>query len=461
VYLGLEHYLDAALRKDIAEEARSIGDRILEDVDKNGENYVIEETAENFAPEINGRFIRITRQDGTALYQSSMPKDGLFNPALVPPPGDSWHAASYRRELVGRTTLVLYHYQYSTPAGQRFVVDVGAPFQEIARVLHGLVFILALGTPIVVALAVAGGYWMMRQALQPVNEIADQAERLGYRNLKERLPLVRSGDEIERLSLSLNRMISRLDDSFQHINRFSADVSHELRTPLTILRGELETIVVQRRLATEHMEMIGSALEEVARLSKIVDQLLAISRLDAGEACREVVRLNLGALALSTADQLRLLADEKSISLVFDIVPGVEVEADQIRLRQVVANLLDNAIKYTPNGGSVKLSISVLGRKAILKVEDNGVGIAAAALPYIFERFYRSDVARSRSTGGSGLGLAIVKAICAAHGADVTVSSSEGRGSCFVVEWPPTIDPLGVDQRISNSGRRAVTSAVE
>jgi two-component system, OmpR family, sensor kinase len=461
VYLGLEHYLDSALRKDIAKEARSIGDTILEDVDKNGEKYVIEETAENFAPEINGRFIRITRQDGTPLYQSSMPKDGLFNPARVSATGAPWHSASYRRELVGRTTLVLYHYQYSTSAGKRFLVEVGAPYQEIARVLHGLVLILALGTPIVVALAVAGGYWMMRRALQPVNEIAAQAERLGYRNLKERLPLIASGDEIERLSLSLNRMISRLDNSFQHINRFSADVSHELRTPLTILRGELETIVAERRLSTEHMEIIGSALEEIDRLSKIIDQLLAISRLDAGEGCREVVRLNLGVLALSTADQLRLLADEKSISLVFDIVPGVEVEADQIRLRQVVANLLDNAIKYTPNQGLVKLSVSALGRMAILQVEDNGVGIAAAALPHIFERFYRSDVARSRSTGGSGLGLAIVKAICTAHGADVKVSSTEGRGSCFLVEWPLAIDFLRVGQRISNPARSAVTNAVE
>jgi heavy metal sensor kinase len=444
VYQGLRHYLESALRKDIAEEARSIGDKILEDIDTKGEKYVIEETGENYAPEINGRFIRITRQDGMPLYQSGMPRDGSFDPARISRALELPSSASYRRERVGRTTLILYHYRYVTPTGKPFLIEVGAPYQEITRVLDGLILILALGTPIIVALAVAGGYWMMRRALQPVNEIAAQAERLGYRNLKERLPLVHSGDEIERLSVSLNRMISRLDDSFQHINRFSGDVSHELRTPLTILRGELETLA-QQPVSADHMEMIGSALEETDRLSKIVDQLLAISRLDAGEACREIVRLDLGALAISIVDQLRLLADEKSISLVLDCTPGVEVEADQIRLRQVVANLLDNAIKYTPMGGAVKVSVSAMENTAILQVEDNGVGIAAADLPHIFERFYRADVARSRSTGGSGLGLAIVKAICAAHRADVKVSSTQGGGTSFRVEWPLAIKDVRVE----------------
>jgi heavy metal sensor kinase len=460
VYLGLEHYLDSALRKNIAEEARSIGDNILEDVETKGEKYVIEETTENYAPEINGRFIRITREDGSQLYQSSAPKDGSFDPTRVSGTREPLSSAAYRREPVGRTTLVLYQRRYFTPTGKAFLIEVGAPYREIARILDGLILILALGTPIIVALAVAGGYWMMQRALQPVNAIAAQAERLGYRNLKERLPIVNSGDEIERLSISLNRMISRLDDSFQHINRFSADVSHELRTPLTILRGELETLA-QQRVSADHMEMIGSALEETDRLSKIVSQLLAISRLDAGEACRQLVRLDLGALAISIADQLRLLADEKSISMVCDIAPGVEVEADQIRLRQVVANLLDNAIKYTPDGGVVKLSVSLLKNTAILQVEDNGGGIAAADLPHIFERFYRSDVARSRSTGGSGLGLAIVKAICAAHGADVKVSSTQGAGSSFRVEWPRAINILRVDDRVSDTGLAGIANAPE
>lgn len=460
VYVGLEHYLDSGLRTNIAEEARSIGEKVLVDVDTKGEKYVVEETGENYAPEINSRFIRITRQDDSLLYQSNLPKDGSFDPALVPPAREALNSPAIRRQLVGRTVLIFHHLEFLTPGGQRFLIEVGAPYQEISKVLHVLILILALGTPVIVAVAVAGGYWMMQRALQPVNEIAAQAERFGHRNLKERLPLIHSGDEIERLSISLNRMISRLDDSFQHINRFSADVSHELRTPLTILRGELETIARQR-ISTEHMEMIGSALEETDRLSKIVDQLLSISRLDAGEACREVIRLDLGALLTSTADQLRLLADEKSIALKFNVVPNVFVEADQVRLRQVVANLLDNAIKYTQEGGAVEVSVSALENIAVLQVEDNGVGISPASLPHIFERFYRSDFARSRSTGGSGLGLAIVKAICVAHGADVKVHSTEGRGTSFRVEWPLADGAARVAERMSTGGLAEVTKAAD
>jgi heavy metal sensor kinase len=434
VYLGLERYLDAGLRTSLAEQTRSIGEKLLVDVRAKGEQYVILEVNEHYAPEINGRFIRITRPDGSVLYQSSVPKDGSFDPARVSMQPLLARANSYRREVLGETSLLIHSYSYAPPDGEKFNIEVGAPYEQIAKVLHGLLLILAVGLPIIVATAILGGYWVMQRALKPVNEIAEQMERISSRNLNDRLPRIDSGDELERLSISLNHMIGRLDDSFQHINRFSADVSHELRTPLTILRGELE-ILSQQLNSVEHLEMLGTALEEVERLAKIVDQLLAISRLDAGEACRERVRLDLGALVTSTADQLRLLADEKSISLVFDVAAGVEVEADQIRLRQVIANLLDNAIKYTHSAGRIKVSVGRGHELAIVEIEDNGAGIAAESLPHIFDRFYRADKARSRSSGGSGLGLAIVKAICAAHGAEIKVFSTERTGSRFRVEW--------------------------
>lgn len=236
--------------------------------------------------------------------------------------------------------------------------------------------------------------------------------------------------------MSLNRMIERLDDAFQHINRFSADASHELRTPLTILQLELEGIAQDHRRDTALGDQIGSALEETHRMSRIVESLLAISRLDAGEVKMDKTRLDLGELATSTADEMRLLAEEKSIHLRTHAALRVHVEGDRTRLQQVIVNLIDNAIKYTQDGGTVEIHVGQEENAAILEVSDNGPGIPAHALPHVFERFYRADKARSRASGGAGLGLSIVKAICAAHNAEVKVSSGEGRGSCFRVELP-------------------------
>ena len=171
-------------------------------------------------------------------------------------------------------------------------------------------------------------------------------------------------------------------------------------------------------------------------MSHIVESLLAISRLDAGELKMDKIRLDLGALAASTAEQMKLLADEKSIQLSSDVAREVYVEGDRSRLQQVIVNLIANAIKYTQEGGKVEVHVCEKGSLAVLDVSDNGAGIPDYALPHVFERFYRADKARSRNSGGAGLGLAIVKAICTAHGADVTVSSREANGSRFSVELP-------------------------
>lgn len=434
VYTGLYHYLDSSLKKELAEETRSIGDNFLANVSQRGEQYVAGEINEAYDPEISDRFYRITRQDGSVLYESSAPRDGSLDPSKIPPIRKAHDDVLFSQESVGGRVLLIQTVPYTSPDGKKFWIEAGESFEPVRAVLHGLMLNLLLGLPIIVIVAMAGGYWLTRRALQPVDHISRQAERISWQNMNDRLPTIESGDEIERLSLSLNRMIARLERSFQHINRFSADVSHELRTPLTILRGELEAIARQK-IPPEQSEMIGSALEEVERLTRIVEHLLAISRLDAGEALRETVRLDLGKMARSTAEQMHLLAEEKSISLLYDITPNVPVEADAARLRQVIANLVDNAIKYTPEGGRVKLSVGINNGQGVFSISDNGIGISSQALPHIFDRFYRGDKARSLYSAGAGLGLAIVKAICAAHNAEIRVSSTEGAETCFRVEF--------------------------
>jgi signal transduction histidine kinase len=176
-------------------------------------------------------------------------------------------------------------------------------------------------------------------------------------------------------------------------------------------------------------------------MSHIVENLLAISRLDAGEVKMDKTRLDLGDLTASTADQMRLLAEEKSIFFRSNVATDVWVDGDRSRLQQVIVNLVANAIKYTQEGGGVEVSVRREGGTAVLEVSDNGAGISADSIPHVFERFYRADKARSRDSGGAGLGLAIVKAICTAHGAEIKVSSREGDGSCFTVELPLQVVP--------------------
>jgi heavy metal sensor kinase len=436
VYLGLERYLNWTLQNMLASECRSIGTELLSQLPGKQTDWLGAEINEAYAPEVNARFIRVFREGAGIIYLSGAPKDAAFDPSLIPFPRSDKRDAIRQFHLANGQQLLINAMSFTTPDGSRFLVESGAPYQQIQVVLHGLSLTLAIYTPLIVLLATGGGCWLMRRSLQPIDEITQRAEGITSTNLSNRLPVIRTGDELERLSVALNRMISRLDDAFQHINRFSADASHELRTPLTILQLELEGVVNNHALSEPLEELIGSALEETHRMSRIVESLLTISRLDAGEAKLARVPLDLAGLVISASAEMKILAQEKSIELRSFIESDIWVEGDRTRLQQVVVNLIDNAVKYTPAGGTIEVRVGCEGGRAILEVADNGTGIPAHAIPYVFERFYRVDKARTRASGGAGLGLSIVKSICAAHGAEIHVSSQEGQGSCFRVELP-------------------------
>jgi len=438
VYVGLERYLNLTLQGMLASECRGIGTELLSQLPGKNADWLATEINEAYAPEVNSRFIRVSRDGAGVIYLSGAPKDGGFDARQIPfpPPRGDKKEGSRQIRLASGQELLVDTMTFTTPDRSHFVVESGMPYQQIQVVLHGLLLTLALYTPFIVLLAVGGGYWLMRRSLEPVDEITERAEGITSTNLSERLPVIRTGDELERLSAALNRMIARLEDSFQHINRFSADASHELRTPLTILQLELEGIVHNHSLSELLEEQIGSALEETERMSRIVESLLTISRLDAGETKLDKLPLDLGALVTSTTGEMSILAREKSLALRTCAEDEIWVAGDRTCLQQVIVNLIHNAIKYTPDGGTVDVRVRGDVGKAILEVVDNGEGIPTLAISHVFDRFYRVDKARSRASGGAGLGLSIVKSICAAHGAEVHVSSQEGRGSCFRVELP-------------------------
>jgi len=434
-FFFLRHYLEANLLDIQGRRARQIAGTLVAQARRDGEDAIRSEVEKLYSPEINDRFIRISRADGHVLYASGAPRNELFDPSRVPEIGGNFLEGSAVKVPVPGGALLIAAVPATGSDGTLYRVEVGTSAAPAEETLAQVLIMLAVGLPVAVAVAVAGGFILVRRSLEPVERMAVKAEEITQHNLSERLPLVESGDELERLSVSLNHMIARLEDAMRGSKQFVADASHELRTPLTVMRGELESLAQDAQLARETREALGSVLEEVERLGEIVESLFSLSRLDAGEA-DAWQRFDLAELATTTAEQLSLLATDKDIRLVCDSPRGINVRGERARLKQVIVNLLDNAIKYTPRGGHIALKVRREGAWAVLEVTDDGVGIPQEALPHVFKRFFRVDSSRARDPGGAGLGLSIVKSICAAHGAEVEVTSTVGKGSTFRVRHP-------------------------
>jgi len=435
-FFFVRHYLEANLLDAQARRARQIAGTLVAHASRASQATLANEVEALYSPEINDRFIRISRADGYVVYASDAPRSRLFSPAQVPAVVGNFLQSSTREVALPEGSLLIAAVPATGSDGTLYRVEVGVSGGSVENTLTHVLIMLAVGLPIAVAVAVAGGFLLVHRALEPVERIALKAEEITQHSLSERLPVVESGDELERLSVSLNRMISRLEDALRGSKQFVADASHELRTPLTVMRGELEGLAQDGQLARETREALGSVLEEVERLAEIVESLFALSRLDAGEVGGAWQRFDLAELAATTTEQMSLLATDRAISIECDSSSAVAVEGDRARLKQVIVNLLDNAIKYTPRGGHVALSVRREGAWAVLEVTDNGLGIPQEAVPHVFKRFFRADSSRSREPGGAGLGLSIVQSICAAHGAEVEAISTPGKGSTFRVRHP-------------------------
>jgi len=432
-YFGLSYFLQAAQGDTLQRRAHEIAAILASHVGREGEAYTIDLIRTSYAPENNDRFIRVWKPDGALLYVSGAPADKAFDPTAVPPVPRRPGADAGGPITVGNLLVV------QTPAvvgGARYLVDCGGSKLSNTQVLRGFLVMLGIGIPLILLVTIVGGMALAREAFKPVRQIIDAAKAITSSNLGQRLPVSQTADELEHLSVVLNQMIGRLEEAFQHSQRFTADASHELRTPLTIMRVELESISQEPTLNRSTREKIGSILEETERMGKMVEGLLAISRLETGEAVINVGRLDLAELVATTAEQIALLAEEKRINVRCEAEEAVDVNGDRFRLQQVIVNLMDNAIKYSPAGGEILLKTYAAGGTAVLEVYDQGPGIAAEALPHIFERFFRADSVRTHSVNGTGLGLSIVRSICLAHGGTVEAENRQERGCRITVRLP-------------------------
>ena len=337
------------------------------------------------------------------------------------------------------------------------IVQVASSLEDVEDALNTLFIILLITVPSVLMIASAGGQFLANKALKPVDRITQTARMITSQNLNQRIEPPRVKDEISRLIETFNDMISRLDKSFHQIKQFSTDASHELKTPLTILKGETEVALRKERTCHEYERILKSNLEEVNRMSQIVDDLLLLSKADTGEIRLNREDINLKEMLNEVVAQVTILSQSKNLQIDTSFqCHEAHVYGDALRMRELFLNLIENAIKYTEEGGSICIGLwkeippphsdNPLNQQegdkigfAKIVVSDSGIGIAREDQDKIFDRYFRVDKARSRQQGGSGLGLSISKWIAEAHQGEISVESELERGSSFTVTLPLSI----------------------
>jgi heavy metal sensor kinase len=316
------------------------------------------------------------------------------------------------------------------------IVQVGVSLGVIDTELRRLLIIMAISGVLVTFLASLGGNFILRQALRPVRSVVETARKISAEDLSLRIDARKRRDEIGELVDTVNDMIARLDKSVRKIKQFSGDVSHELRTPLTIIRGEVEVLLRKERSPEEYRKTLRSALEETHNLEAIIDDLLFLSRLEAIAGTSFQKPVGLDEALLGVVESREPSAKAKGLRLKIAHADEAGIKGDEGLLTRMIANLLDNAIRYTPAGGEVEVDLEKKEGTCVLTVRDTGIGIPEEAIPSIFDRFYVVDGSRSRETGGSGLGLSIVKHVAEIHGARIEVESEVGKGALFRIVFP-------------------------
>ena len=439
-YIGLERYLTSTLRESFTRREKEMGPILLNLKGDGAEQ--IAEIKTHFAPEADNGFLRISRSDGTILFVSGLPKSRSFEPTRVPLPPPGWQSleqSSRVEPLTNGGRLLITNFRISPQDGSPLLMEIGSTDRHIREVLHELLLLFAFALPVSIGVAILGGYYLTRRAFNPIGEITRKAEGITSRNLTERLPVPKTGDELEQLSVALNGMIERIERAFRYLNRFTADASHELRTPLALVRTTAELSLKRPRSETEYRDALSTIVADVEATSNIIDSLLFLARADDGSELLDKKVVDLVEIVRDVGRRGEIMADAKPITVSERIAAGpLWIDGDAASLRRLFLIVIDNAIKYTPAGGKVAVSLETNNGSAWFEVRDTGVGISASDLPHVFERFFRADKARTRQNGGVGLGLSIGKQIVEHHGGTMNVESTPGEGSIFRVRLPLT-----------------------
>jgi heavy metal sensor kinase len=391
-----------------------------------------EEVSEAYVLEHSGDFLQIYDGDGNWIFRAPSLERNRFAPLLP---------AAVKGPSFQNCRLANQPFRFITKRidvnGHSYAVQTGVPTGQMIATLSRFRRYLLLLAPLLLLAAGSGGYCLSRKALSPVDALTRAARSIGGGNLGDRLQKLNTGDELQRLSDTLNEMLARIEGAFLRVTQFTADASHELRTPLSLIRTEAEIALRKSRGDAEYREALRHVLLEAERTSSLIEELLSFARADSGRESLHLTPLDLRTAVAETANQWRQLLEARNLQFTQSIADcEVLVLADRSAVQRLLAILLDNAVKYTPSPGAVELCVDERNEKAVITVRDSGIGIAERDQTKIFERFYRVDKARSRELGGAGIGLAIADWIVQQHRGSLTVQSSIGNGSTFFVELP-------------------------
>ncbi len=316
------------------------------------------------------------------------------------------------------------------------IVQVGTSLELMEEIFNSLIYIFTIGIGVAIVVAGGVGMFLARKALYPVTEITSAARRIEAESLNERIDVAMPNDEIGMLATTINEMIERLEKSFSQIKQFTADASHELKTPLTIMKGEMEIALRSGDDLKYVKEALESSLEEVDRMSDIVNNLLDLTKIEAEREAAPIIPVQVDSVLTERFNAIKRVAAEKGVELVMVKNSPLTVSGEPVRIGQLLSNLIDNAVKYTPGGGRVSVSSESENGFALIRVIDTGVGISIEDQPYIFDRFFRVDKARTGGIGGAGLGLSICSEIAESLKGTITIESEPGLGSTFTLRLP-------------------------
>jgi heavy metal sensor kinase len=397
-----------------------------------------EEVTETYVLEHSGDYLQVYAGNGEWIYRSTFLQEYPLAPVE---PGLAGRSHFEDRKL-GRKPF-RFAVQRMDVNGRAYTVQSGVPIKDVLETLHSFRLYLLMFAPLLLLAAAGGGYWLSRRALAPVDSIVQTARAISGTNLNSRLKKLQTGDELQRLADTLNEMLDRIESAFLRITQFTADASHELRTPVSLVRTEAELALRRSRGEAEYRESLQHILSEAERATSLIEELLALARADSGRETLHMRPVDLKETLRGIVEGWRQVATIRDLQFSADLEASEPfVSGDETALRRVVNILLDNAFKYTPSPGAVKLSLGRKGDKAVIAIEDTGIGIPPGEHARVFERFYRVDKARSREMGGTGLGLSIAQWVVTQHGGVIEVKSEVGEGSRFNVELPLVPAPV-------------------